>query len=151
MDAADATVFDDQVGGELELADGNVFQSLAFGVESPQNLASRGIAVGVQDAVAAVRAFPAEGELGALAIEFGAPLNQFVDALGSVFHQHLGRFGIAKAIAGLQRVLQVKTDLVLVAERGRDATLGPLRVRFRDFALGQHEDRARCRQFDGGA
>ncbi len=82
----------------------------------------------VQDAVTAVRAFPTEGEFGALAIEFCAPLNQFVDAFGRVFHQHLGSFGIAQAIAGLQRVLEVKTDLVFVAECGRNTALGPLRV-----------------------
>ena len=140
MDAADAAVFHDQVGGEFKLEDGNIFQSLGFGVEGAQNLASGGVAVGVQDAVAAVRALPAEGELGALPIEFRAPLNQFLDALGSVFDQHLGGFGIAETIARLQGVLQVEADFVFIAECGRDAALSPLRVGFGDLALGQNED-----------
>ena len=104
----------------------------------------------VQNAVAAVRAFAAEGELGALAIEFRAPLNQFIDALGGVLHQYFGGFGIAQAIAGLQRVLEVETDFVFVAECGRNAALGPLRIRFSDLALGQHENRACTCQFNRG-
>ncbi len=92
--------------------------------------------MGVQDAVAAVCAFSAEGELGALAIEFCSPLNQFVDALGSVFlPQHFGGFGIAKSIPALQRVLKVETDLIFVAKCGCNASLGPLRVGLGDFAL----------------
>ncbi len=38
----------------------------------------------VQNAVAAVRSFAAEGELGALAVKFRTPLNEFFDTLRGI-------------------------------------------------------------------
>jgi len=38
--------------------------------------------------------------------------------------------------------LKVKADLVFVAECGRDAALGPLRIRFGDLTLGEPENRS---------
>ena len=77
----------------------------------------------VQDAVAAVRALARECQLVALAVERGAPLDQFLNRRRTLFHQRAHGDRVAQTIAGIQRVLFVQFDLVVVAERDRDATL----------------------------
>src|ERR1700691_2045435 len=67
--AADASSVDDQVGGELELHDRNVFEGLRLGIQCAKNFASGGVSVGMQNAVAAVCAFAAEGQLGTLPVK----------------------------------------------------------------------------------
>ncbi len=108
-------------------------------VECAADFASRGVAVGVQHAVAAVRALAGERELGALLIELGAPLDEFLDANGAFLDQDARRIAVAEAVAGDQRVLQMQADLVLIAESDRDAALGILGVRFAELELGQAE------------
>jgi hypothetical protein len=103
----------------------------------------------VQDAVAAVRAFTAEGELGSPAIEFRAPLNQFSDSLRSVFYKNSRGFWLAKAVAGLQSVLKMEADFIFVAEGCRDAALRKLGIRFSYVAFGQHQYVAGGGEFDG--
>ena len=76
-------------------------KGLGLGVQGAENFASGRIAVSVQNAVAAVCALAGEGKLGSIAIEFGAPLNQFFDALGAFFHQNFGGIGITQAVAGI--------------------------------------------------
>ncbi len=118
-------------------------------IEGAADFASGGIAVGVQHAVAAVRALAGEGELGALLIELRAPLDQFLDAQRAFLDEDARRVAVAEAVAGNQRVLQVQADLVLVAERDSDAALGVLRVRFAEFELGQTEHAPIGRQLNG--
>ena len=65
----------------------------------------------VQHAVAAVRAFAGEGDLGAGAIELRAPLDQLFDARRAFFDQDARGFFVAQSIAGLQRVFQMQTEL----------------------------------------
>ena len=69
----------------------------------------------VQDAVAAVCALARKSQLGAFAVEFRAPLNQFLDALRTFFYQYLGSIGVAQPIARIECVLEMKADLVFVA------------------------------------
>ena len=57
---------------------------------------------------------------------------------------------VAEAVAGDERVLQVEADLVLVAERDRDAALSVLRVRFGEFELGQTKHTSVSGQLDCG-
>ena len=57
----------------------------AAACDSQGNLAAGGIAMGVQDAAAAVRALLRERELRALAIELRAPLDELLDGRGTVF------------------------------------------------------------------
>ena len=106
--------------------------------------------MGVQHAVAAVRAFAGEGDLGAGAIELRAPLDQLFDARRAFFHQDARGLFVAQAVAGLQRVLQMQADFIVIAERGGDAALRVLRVGLRDLALGQTQHAARGRQFHRG-
>ena len=105
--------------------------------------------MGMQNPVAAMCAFAGKGELGSLAIELRAPLNQFFDALRAFLHQDFRGFRIAQTIAGNERVLQVQADFVFVAECGGDAALGILGGRVGDFSLRQDHDAASGGQFDG--
>ncbi len=58
------------------------------------DLASGGIAMGVQYARAAVSAFAGESELGAFTVKLRAPGDEFLDALGTFFHEDAGGFGL---------------------------------------------------------
>jgi hypothetical protein len=139
VNAADPAVFYNEVGGKLKLPDGDWLESFCLCVQGAKNFASSGISMGVQDAVAAVCSFATEGQLGAMAIEFRAPLNQFLDSQRRILDQNFRCLQVAQAVAGLQRILQVKTDLVFIAERGRNPALRPLRIRVGDFAFRQDD------------
>ncbi len=91
----------------------------------------------MQNAVAAVRAFAGERDLGSGAIELRAPLDQLLDARRTFFDQHARGFFVDQAVAGLQRVFQMKPDFVVIAERGGDSALRVLRVGLGDLALGE--------------
>ena len=86
--ALNAAVTHQQVGGEFEFAEGDVLERRGLQVECATNLAAGGIAVRVQNAAAAVRAFASEGDFGSGAVELRAPLDQLFDARRAFFHQN---------------------------------------------------------------
>jgi len=150
MNPGNASVVDQKSGGEFKLQDLNVGQCLGFRPQRAQNFAAGRISVSVQNAIAAMRAFAGEGKFGSVAIELGAPLNQFIDPLGTFFDENLGSFDVAQSVAGVERVLKVESDFIFVAERGGDSALGILRSGVGDFAFGEDNDAAGWSQFDGG-
>ncbi len=96
-------------------------------------------------------AFASKGKLGAFAVELRAPPDQFFDPFRSILDQDLRGVGIAKPIAGVERVLQVQADFVFVAEGRGDPALRQLCARIRNFALGKHKNAPGGGQFNGGA
>src|SRR5438270_9943581 len=90
--SADASVFQQQIGGKFEFAERDVLQGGCFGVEGASDLASGGIAVGVQHTGTAMSAFASEGELSSFAVELRAPGDEFLNTIGALFHQHAGSF-----------------------------------------------------------
>ncbi len=100
--------------------------------------------MGVQHAVAAVRSFAGERDLGARAIEFRTPFNEFFDTRRTFFDQDACSLFVTETVAGLQRVFQMQADFIVIAERGGDAALRVLRVGLRNFALRQAQY-ATCR------
>ena len=149
-DAGHASAFGVEFGGKLEFPHRDVLERLRFGIESAQDFAPSGIALGMKNAVAAVRALASKHQLGSAAVKLRAPRDKFFDALRPFFHQNFHRFRTAQAIAGDQGVLQMQNDFVFVAQRGRDAALGKLGVGIRDLFLRQHQYPARIRQCDCG-
>src|SRR5712691_2183674 len=93
-----------------------MLQGLRLGEQRPQNFSSRRTALSMQDAVPAVRPFAAKYELGAVATALRAPGDQLLDARRPLFHQDFHRIGIAQAVAGTERVLQMQADFIFVAE-----------------------------------
>src|SRR3954463_13058670 len=98
-----------------------------LGIQGTQDFAPGRIAMRVQDAVSAMRAFPGEGQLGPIPIELGTPLNELFDAAGPFLDQNLGRLRVTQSIAGGESVLQVQADFIFIAERSGDSTLSPVR------------------------
>src|SRR6478672_1806592 len=115
------------------------------------DFASGGIAMGMQHARAAVGTLAGECELSCFTVELRAPGNEFLNALGTFFHEDAGSFGVDDAVAGRKRVLDVKADLVFVAESDSDAALSVLRGRVGDFLLREYENATALCQLDGGA
>ena len=105
----------------------------------------------MQHAAAAVGALAGEGQAGALAVEFRAPRDQLLDGRRPFFHQRVHRGAVAQTVAGVERVLLVQRDFVVVAERHGDAALGVFRAGFAKAFLGDHQNLARFGQFDGRA
>jgi hypothetical protein len=151
VDTDDAAIFDDEIASESKLAESDVGESGSLLVECAADLASSGVAVCVQDAVAAVGAFAGESEFGAGAIEFRAPSNQFFNAGRAFFDQDASGVRVAKSVASVERVLKVKADAVFVAKRGGDPALRVLRVGLGNLALGEAENAPVCGELNGGA
>ena len=86
----------------------------------------------------------------AFAIEFRTPSDQFLYALRAFLHQHARRRFIHQAVAGGDRVLQMQSNLIFVAECHRDAALGILGSAFGEFVFGEHQHRAGSGQFYSG-
>src|SRR5690349_18475273 len=105
----------------------------------------------MENSIAAMRAFAPEGEFGAFAIKLRAPGDQLFNALGRFLDKDLCRLGIAEPIPRVERVLQVKADLVLVAERRSYAALRILRAGICDLAFRQHQDASGGRKLNGRA
>ena len=103
----------------------------------------------MQDAITAVRALAGECQLRALAIKLRPPMDEFLNAVGALLYEHLGRLGIAQAIPRSEGVLEMQADFVFVAERGGDATLRPMRGGVSHFLLSQNHDSACACQFNG--
>ena len=100
----------------------------------------------VQYPVAAAGALACEQQLAFLGRLQRGPANEFLDAFRSFFEQHFHGFDVAETVARAQRVLQMETDFVLIAEQR------PVR-RYRRLAsltFGQDDDGACLRQFNGG-
>jgi hypothetical protein len=107
--------------------------------------------VGVEDARAAVGGFAGERELGARAVEFGAPFDELGDVARAFFDQEGNRFGIAEAVAGVDGVLLVEADFVFVGEGNGDAALGVGGGGFGEVGFSEDQDAAGLAEFDGGA
>ena len=110
------------------------------------DLASRGVAFRVNDAPAPVRRLQPQLE-GAVAvtIEAGAHVDEIGNGRRGTFEDAMRGFGIAKAVAGRERVGDMEVGAVVGADAGGDAALGPGARGFRPERRGrQHDDRAGC-------
>ncbi len=119
------SIFDDQAGRKGVRAQMKVRNRIGAGQQRAADFAPRRIAMRMQNARAAVRGFASEGELRAGTIEFRAPFDQLRDVLRAFFNEQCHRFGPAKAVARIDRVLFVEADFVFVAEGHGNAALRP--------------------------
>ena len=119
-------------------------------VESARNFVAGGVAVRVQDPVAAVRALAGECQPAAFVIELRAPIDELLDSGRPLFHQSVDGGPVAQSVAGVKGVLLVQLHLVVIPERYGDATLRVLGGRLAEALLGDHQHLARFGQFDGG-
>ena len=74
---------------------GYVFERSGFAPKRAGNLAAGGIAVRVQNAIAAVRAFASKQEPCSFAIKCGSPFDELLDGGGRFFDQGAHGFGVA--------------------------------------------------------
>ncbi len=117
-------------------------------IKRARDFLAGGIAVSMQHAVAAVRAFARESKTASFAIEGRAIFDQLANRRGTIFDERVHRGGIAQAVAGSDGVLLVQLDVVIFTERYSNAALG---IRGRGFAqsiLGNHQHIAGFCQFN---
>ena len=107
--------------------------------------------MGVENAGTAVRGFAGEGELGAGAIEFGAPFDELGNVLWAFFDQERDGFMAAKAITCIKSVLLVQADFVFVTESDSDAALRPGGGGIAEIGFGENQHAAGGAEFDGRA
>jgi hypothetical protein len=98
-----------------------------------------------------MRAFTREYQLRPFAIEFRAPLDQFLDGIGTVLDKRVHSIRIAQACACDQRILLMQLDVVIIAECRGDAALGVLGRGLAERILGDHNDAAHRRKLNGCA
>ncbi len=128
-----------------------MLERLRLGVQRAQDFSSRGVALCVQNPVPAVRALVAKNQLRSLAVKLRSPCDQFLAPRRSFFHQNLDRLGITQTIPGTQRVLEVQSDFIFVAQSRCDPSLRRLGIGIGYLFFRQHQHPSRRRQFDGRA
>ena len=84
--ANSAIFLDDEFGGKGVRAEMEMRDGMSAGEKGAADFASRGIAMSVENARAAVSGFTSKRELGARAIKFGAPLDELSDVAGAFFN-----------------------------------------------------------------
>ncbi len=106
----------------------------------------------VQHAPHGVRAFAAKRRPAVgIAIELGAPVEQFADVVRSFADQHFDGGDVAEPGPRLERVVAVKLDAVVVAERRGDAALRVAGVALSAVGLGHQHDVAVAYEMNRGA
>ena len=105
LDAANSAILQPKIGNKFEITERDGFQPARFGLQGTADLPPGGIAVCMQHARAAMRAFAGKSQGGTMAVEGGAPLDELLDARRAVFDQSFCRVRIRKSVAGLQSVL----------------------------------------------
>ena len=133
-----------------EAAELHVRERRGFAVERACDLLSGGIAMRVQNAVAAVGGFARQRQLARMPIELRAPADQLPDDFRPLLDQRPHGVQVAESIARDERVLLVEFDVIVFPERDRDTALGVLRRRFLEGVLGDHQNTTRFGKLDGG-
>ena len=124
-----------------------------MGEQGAADLGAGRVAMGVQNAVAAVRALAGEQQLAGsgLAVEAGVPLKQLVDARGALRDEDMAGNGVDEAGAGADGVFGMLFDISRAAERDGDAALGVAGVGLPEALLGDEQDVCVVGEADGGA
>jgi hypothetical protein len=105
----------------------------------------------MQYAAPAVRPFAGEQQLRSIAIKFRTPIDQLLDRRRTFFHQGVHGFAVAQSRAGLDGVLLVQLDFIIVAQGHRNTTLSIFGGRFPQAVFSHDEHASNFRQLDGGA
>src|SRR5258708_6385767 len=93
----------------------------------------------MDDSRTGMRGLTRESQLPVFAIELRAPvLDQLGDVARTFLDERRDSFGVAQPGAGINRVLVVKLDCVVFAERDGDSTLRVLSIGFGDLILGEN-------------
>ena len=111
-----------------------------LGDQRTLNLCAGGVAAGMGDPVAVVTAFARQRQLTAAgAVEPGAQLHQLANSRRSLFNQDLHGLHVTCAHACDQGVPQMLGRGIVGTQRGRDASLRPLRRAGSQHVLGDDE------------
>ena len=140
--AGGSPLVDQQIDGGAKTAKSDRGDGGRFPVQRAGDLAAGGIAVGVQDAAAAMSGFPRKRQPHAIAIEFGAPLDEPLDGGRTFLDQRVDSLRIAQSGPGGEGVLLVQSDLVVIAERDGDSALRVFRRGFAQAVLRHHQNTA---------
>src|SRR4029453_2049067 len=97
--------------------------------------ASGHVAEGVDNSVMAVPPFAPEENSARLLVKVRAPLDQFLDALGSLTNDHIDDFRIAKRPAGDERILHVLFKTIVRVHHAGNAALWVAAVRLLNGVL----------------
>src|SRR5256714_11097604 len=98
-----------------------------------------------------MRRLAREGEVAILAVERRAVLDQLGDVARPLFDQRLDGFCIAESGAGVEGILIMQLDRVVVAQDDGDAALRVLGVRLGDLIFGEHRHAPEASERDRGA
>ena len=105
----------------------------------------------VHHAVAAVRPLAGERQFAAVAVEFGAPLDELPDGRGPLVNQNAHGGAVAQAVSRIQGIALMQLHFVVVAQGDGNPALGVHRGGFVQALLGHHQHRSGRGQLDGGA
>src|ERR1051326_8395056 len=124
LQPGDTPIVNAKLSSKFKFQQPDVLERFRLQPQRAADLPAGGIAMGVQDAVSAVSPLASEDEPCSGPIKLGAPGDQLFDAVRTLLNQYAGGGFVTQAVAGFQRVLEVKSNFVFVAERSCDAALG---------------------------
>ena len=124
-----------------------MFQGLQSLTQNAIDFSAGRLSFGVQNATSTMRILRPKHEFCAVAL---TPGNQFINPLLALLQQQFDCRHIAQAVARVERVLQVQTDIVFIAQP-RGLALGIDCGEIRDFLLVEKKNAPRGSQFNGRA
>jgi len=107
---------------------------------------------GMNDAVPTVSSFPSQVEMCGLrpcGSEINPPGGELPYSIGSRFHHHFHHIGMAKAGPGIEGVLDMELEGVVLSQNGCDPTLGVIGAGFQLVFLGHHGNASTICRFQG--
>ena len=149
--AGHSVVFNDQIRGSGPFKQRNVLVLAGVRQERPADFGAGGVAVGVQDAVAAVRTFAGEHESALFAIEACTPAQQLFHTQWAFFDENLRRVAIDEAISCGDGVCEVQRDIFVAAESDSDSALSVVGIRLAEGFFCDDQYAASFRESDSGA
>jgi hypothetical protein len=142
FEADDASVVYEQFTGGVVFEDSDVGLIVDLGDESTADFATGCIAVCVIDAGKAVRAFAGGQECAVLAIEGGAPGDEFFNECRAFCNENLSCRTGDEAIPGVEGVGEVEGYILRAAESDGDSTLSVGGVGLGELLFGDEGDAA---------
>jgi len=116
--------------------------------QRPADFSAGRIAMRMQDSRAAVGGLACKSQLRSRTIKFRTPFNEFRDVFRTFFHQQSHRFWTAQAIARIDGVLFVQSDLIFVERATAIPPCAHAVAESLRFDFRQNQDTSRSTQLD---
>ena len=147
----DAAARSDEVCRHGPLGKADPLVGAGKGDERAADLCAGCVAAGVEDAGQRVSTFAGAEKLAGLLVKLCAPLDELGEAGRAFGDEGLRSGAVDDAVAGVQGVFKMESDVLIAFHGDGDSALGIVGVGLAESFLGDDQDLAVGSQFDGSA